>query len=104
MNTATIKFEAFEGLQNDECQKRILDAKKKLGKKIIILGHHYQNESVYKHADLTGDSLKLAKYVSNLEAKYIIFLGGPPPQIIKTAANLQIPSKNFQHLHKQNLQ
>ena len=75
MNSATIKFEAFEGLQNDECQKRILDAKKKLGKKIIILGHHYQNESVYKHADLTGDSLKLAKYVSNLEAKYIIFLG-----------------------------
>lgn len=75
MNSATIKFEAFEGLQNDECQKRILDAKKKLGKKIIILGHHYQNESVYKHADLTGDSLRLAKYVSNLEAKYIIFLG-----------------------------
>ncbi|MBT6391809.1 MAG: quinolinate synthase NadA, partial [Nitrosomonadales bacterium] len=33
------------------------------------------NEEVYRHADLAGDSLKLAKYVKNLEAKYIIFLG-----------------------------
>ena len=75
MNTATIKFEAFESLQNDDCQERIIKAKKLLGKKIVILGHHYQNETVYRHADLTGDSLKLAKYVSELEAHYIVFLG-----------------------------
>src|SRR5210317_57092 len=75
MNTATIKFEAFESLQNDDCQERIIKAKKLLGKKIVILGHHYQNETVYRHADLTGDSLKLAKYVSELEAQYIVFLG-----------------------------
>ena len=75
MNTATIKFDAFESLKNEDCQQRILKAKKTLGDEIVILGHHYQNEEVYRHADLAGDSLKLAKYVENLEAKYIIFLG-----------------------------
>ena len=44
MNTATIKFEAFESLKNEDCQQRILKAKKTLGNEIIILGHHYQNE------------------------------------------------------------
>tara|TARA_B100000795_G_C22765736_1_gene425626 strand:+ start:286 stop:1383 length:1098 start_codon:yes stop_codon:yes gene_type:complete len=75
MNTTKIKFDAFENLKNDDCQQRIIEAKKALGDKVIILGHHYQNETVYRHADLTGDSLKLSKYVSTLEAKYIVFLG-----------------------------
>ena len=75
MNTATIKFDAFEGLKNDDCQERIIKAKKTLGEKIVILGHHYQNETVYRHADYSGDSLKLAQYVQNLDAKYIVFLG-----------------------------
>tara|TARA_Y100000746_G_scaffold232736_1_gene251037 strand:- start:19059 stop:20162 length:1104 start_codon:yes stop_codon:yes gene_type:complete len=75
MNTATIKFDAFETLKNDDCQDRIIIAKKSLKDKIVILGHHYQNETVYRHADYSGDSLKLAQYVQNLDAKYIIFLG-----------------------------
>ena len=75
MNTATIKFDTFENLKNDDCQDRILNARKALGDKIVILGHHYQNETVYRHADYSGDSLKLAQYVQNLDAKYIVFLG-----------------------------
>jgi quinolinate synthase len=75
MNTATIKFDAFESLKNEDCQDRIIKAKKTLGDKIVILGHHYQNETVYRHADYSGDSLKLAQYVQNLDAKYIVFLG-----------------------------
>ena len=47
MNTATIKFDAFESLKNEDCQQRILKAKKTLGDEIVILGHHYQNEEVY---------------------------------------------------------
>jgi len=75
MNTATIKFDAFESLKNEDCQDRIIRAKKSLGDKIVILGHHYQNETVYRHADYSGDSLKLAQFVQNLDAKYIVFLG-----------------------------
>ena len=41
MNTATIKFDAFESLKNEDCQERIIQAKKSLGNQIVILGHHY---------------------------------------------------------------
>jgi quinolinate synthase len=75
MNTATIKFDSFESLKNEDCQDSIIKAKRTLGDKIVILGHHYQNETVYRHADYSGDSLKLAQYVQNLDAKYIVFLG-----------------------------
>jgi len=75
MNIATIKFDSFERLQSDDCQDRIIEARKVLGEKIVILGHHYQNETVYRHADFAGDSLKLAQYVQQLDAKYIVFLG-----------------------------
>ena len=75
MNESVIQFEQFHQLQEDLCQQKIIDAKKKLKDDLVILGHHYQNESVYRHADFTGDSLKLAQYTQELEAKYIIFLG-----------------------------
>ena len=41
MNTVAIKFDAFEDLKNEECQERILKAKKALGKKIIILPQQF---------------------------------------------------------------
>ena len=75
MNESVIQFEQFHQLQEDICQQKIITAKKKLKDDLVILGHHYQNESVYRHADFTGDSLKLAQYTQELEAKYIIFLG-----------------------------
>lgn len=70
-----IKFEKFQAAKNDDCQARILAAREKLGKRLVILGHHYQHENVYRHADFAGDSLKLAKYCENLDAEYIVFLG-----------------------------
>jgi quinolinate synthase len=75
MNETVIQFEKFNQLQENDCQQKIIDAKLQLKDKLVILGHHYQNESVYRHADFTGDSLKLAQYTQNLEAQYIIFLG-----------------------------
>lgn len=50
-----------------------------LGSKLLILGHHYQQDSVIQHADLIGDSLKLSQMAA-LEApkrgaKYIVFCG-----------------------------
>jgi quinolinate synthase len=70
-----IKFEKFQSTQDDDCQARILAAREKLGKRLVILGHHYQHESVYRHADFSGDSLKLSKYCENLDAEFIVFLG-----------------------------
>jgi len=75
MQTAAIKFERYQHSQDEECQQRIIAAKQKLGKKLVILGHHYQQEGVYKHADYTGDSLKLSRYAADVDAEYIVFLG-----------------------------
>src|SRR6266850_1486870 len=75
METATITFETFKPLANDACEQRILAARARLGGRAVILGHHYQRADVYKHADLTGDSLKLSKLAAQTDAEYIVFCG-----------------------------
>ena len=55
---------------------KIAQRKKELGDQLLILCHHYQQEAVYSFADMTGDSLKLAKYAAGAgNKKYIIFCG-----------------------------
>lgn len=59
-----------------ELSERIVEAKRKLGSRVMILGHHYQRDDVICHADLTGDSFKLAQMASRRpEADYIVFCG-----------------------------
>jgi quinolinate synthase len=41
----------------------------------VILGHHYQRDEVFKHADFSGDSLKLSRDAANSGAEYIVFCG-----------------------------
>ena len=45
MQTSPIKFEQFQATEDAECQRRIIAAKEKLGKRLVILGHHYQQRS-----------------------------------------------------------
>src|SRR6185295_7793833 len=55
---------------------RIAAAKVTLGRRLVILGHHYQRDEVIKFADYTGDSYKLAKHVSqHPDAEFIVFCG-----------------------------
>jgi quinolinate synthase len=75
MNESIIQFDQLRDSKDNDCQREILNLKNSLKDNLIILGHHYQNESVYRHADFTGDSLKLAQYTQNLDARYIVFLG-----------------------------
>jgi quinolinate synthase len=75
MQASTIAFDRFKPLQDDACQERIVAARAKLGKRAVILGHHYQRADVYKHADLTGDSLRLSKLAAQTDAQYIVFCG-----------------------------
>lgn len=72
---AVIKFDKFQSAQEDDLQQRIIAARNKLGDRLVILGHHYQQEGVYRHADYTGDSLKLARYAADSDAEFIVFLG-----------------------------
>ncbi len=64
--------EQFEGALTE----RIALLKQELGEKLLILCHHYQQEAVYQFADMTGDSLKLAKHAAACDDKpYIVFCG-----------------------------
>jgi len=68
--------ERYLGLSDEEMDVRIQAAKEKLGRRLVILGHHYQRDEVIKFADYTGDSYKLAKQVSqHPEAEFIVFCG-----------------------------
>src|SRR5216117_2694401 len=68
--------ERYVGLSDEEMDARIAAAKAKLGRRLVILGHHYQRDEVIKFADYTGDSYKLAKQVArHPEADFIVFCG-----------------------------
>jgi quinolinate synthase len=57
-------------------EARIRTAKERLGKALVILGHHYQKDEVIQFADYRGDSLKLARDgAANREARFIVFCG-----------------------------
>ncbi|MFY9328789.1 MAG: quinolinate synthase NadA [Georgfuchsia sp.] len=75
MQTATISFDRFNALADLEADERIRIAKAKLDKQVVILGHHYQRADVFKHADLSGDSLKLSRLAAQTDADYIVFCG-----------------------------
>ena len=75
MQVAAIAFDRYKPLQDDACESRIVAAKAALGKRVVVLGHHYQRADVYKHADLTGDSLMLSKLASRTDADTIVFCG-----------------------------
>jgi quinolinate synthase len=68
--------ERYVGLSDEEMDARIAIAKAKLGRQLVILGHHYQRDEVIKFADYTGDSYKLARHVAqHPDAKFIVFCG-----------------------------
>ncbi len=75
MHIEAIEIEQFDQLQDDACAQRIVSAKNILGKRAVILAHHYQRADVYKHADLTGDSLKLSYLAAQNDADYLVFCG-----------------------------
>ena len=68
--------ERYVGLSDEEMDERIAAARALLGRRLVILGHHYQRDEVIKFADYTGDSYKLAKQVArHPEAEFIVFCG-----------------------------
>ncbi len=75
MQTQAISFDRFSQQADEACQERIVAAKARLGKRVVILGHHYQRDEVIQHADFTGDSLKLSRLAAESEAEYIVFCG-----------------------------
>ena len=72
MSTA---IQSYTLLDDEDCEARILRARETLGDRLVILCHHYQRNEVFRHADFTGDSLKLSRQAAASKADYIVFCG-----------------------------
>ncbi len=57
----------------DDISAEILDLKKQLG--ATILAHYYQEGEIQALADITGDSLKLAREATKVDSPVIVFCG-----------------------------
>jgi len=68
-------FESYLLMPDNSLDDRIATAKARLGRDLVILGHHYQRDEVVKFADYGGDSLRLAQQAAQADARYIVFCG-----------------------------
>ncbi|MEY4194498.1 MAG: quinolinate synthase NadA [Pseudomonadota bacterium] len=75
MTASPLPFEDYALLDDADCEARIKTAKAHLGERCVILGHHYQRDEVFRHADYSGDSLKLSRQAAQSAAEYIVFCG-----------------------------
>ena len=67
---------ALPPVSDPELTERAHLARKKLGESVFILGHHYQRDEVIAHADVTGDSFKLAQSAAaRPDSEFIVFAG-----------------------------
>lgn len=66
----------YSKLSDAELDAGIRGRKTELGRRLVILGHHYQQDDVIQHADFTGDSLKLSQLAaSQKDAEFVVFCG-----------------------------
>ncbi|HEX8201225.1 MAG TPA: quinolinate synthase NadA [Isosphaeraceae bacterium] len=73
---APLPFEPYRAAATAELEARIAAAKDALGDRLLILGHHYQQDEVIRFADLRGDSYKLARMAAESRTcRWIIFCG-----------------------------
>jgi quinolinate synthase len=68
-------FDSYLLVPDNALDDRIAAAKARLGRDVVILGHHYQRDEVVKFADFRGDSLKLSFQASQAQGRYIVFCG-----------------------------
>jgi len=75
MQATAIEVTSYMAMSDEECEARIFEAKRALGDRLVILGHHYQRDEVFRHADFSGDSLKLSRQAADSNAEFIVFCG-----------------------------
>ncbi len=66
----------YAGLSEGQLREAIARRKGEFGSRLVILGHHYQQDEVLEFADFTGDSLKLSQIGAEQDqAETIVFCG-----------------------------
>src|SRR5438105_3706359 len=70
------EIQTYRDLPLEELAERTAAAKRRLGERVIVLGHNYQRDEVIRHADVEGDSLKLSQIAADRSNhEYIVFCG-----------------------------
>ncbi|TWU10189.1 quinolinate synthase NadA [Allorhodopirellula heiligendammensis] len=66
----------YKTVGEPELRERIESVREEFGKRLLILGHHYQQDDVIAHTDLRGDSYQLSEMAaSSGECRTIVFCG-----------------------------
>ncbi|HEV3138282.1 MAG TPA: quinolinate synthase NadA, partial [Pirellulales bacterium] len=74
--TAAYELAPFKSLDDEALQARIAAIRASLGPRLLILGHHYQQDEVIAMSDLRGDSYQLSKMAAESgDCRAIAFCG-----------------------------
>jgi quinolinate synthase len=66
----------YRGLSEPELRVRVEQARQTLGRRLVILGHHYQQDAVIDFADFTGDSFELSRKAAEQKGiEFVVFCG-----------------------------
>jgi quinolinate synthase len=70
------ELKPYKSLSNEELSARIEAVRREMGPRLMILGHHYQQDEVIAHSDLRGDSYQLSQMAaSSRDCRVIVFCG-----------------------------
>ena len=74
--TATFELAPYKSLDNETLQQRIQAVRAEMGARLLILGHHYQQDEVIALSDLRGDSYQLSQMAAqSSDCRTIAFCG-----------------------------
>jgi quinolinate synthase len=69
-------FPPYRELSNEELHNRIAAVRAEMGSRLLILGHHYQQDEVIALSDLRGDSYQLSQMAAaSTDCRAIVFCG-----------------------------
>jgi quinolinate synthase len=70
------ELQPYKSLENSELTARIQAVREQFGPRLLILGHHYQQDEVIALADRRGDSYGLSQFAAeSSDCRYIAFCG-----------------------------
>ena len=75
-STPSFELAPYKSLDNDALSSRIAAVRAEMGRRLLILGHHYQQDEVIALADLRGDSYQLSQMAADSrDCRAIAFCG-----------------------------
>lgn len=75
-NAAQFPLRDYKTLDNSELSARVEAVRRQMGNRLLILGHHYQQDEVIAHSDLRGDSYQLSEMAAaSTTCEAIVFCG-----------------------------